>query len=210
MAKETPKTPREAIAASTAAFSPEQMDLVMQLIAANKESTTNERGQSAISRFTDVRNPKEIMTCPVYRFDGKFVLGFKDLNKDPYRKAPKYSEAKLDINRGLKDQPFVTLLLSNDGVDIEEKEVPLIDYVNNRMKVEIPKGDFEIKNDDVIKDYGVIGRGGGGAFAQDIGGNGQPISPVKIKAETKETQRTFIVKLPGFEKPVTFIEAFLA
>ena len=209
MSEKTTKSASEAVRTSTVAFSPEQMELVQQLISASKEPT-NERGQSAISRFTDVRDPKEIMTCPVYRFDGKFVIGFKDLNQDPYRKAPKYSEAKLDINRGLKDQPFVTLLLSNDGVNIQEKEVPLIDYVNNRMKVEIPKGDFEIKSRDVIRDYGIIGRGGGGAFAQDVAGSGQPITPMKVKAETKETERTFIVKLPGFEKPVTYIEAFLA
>lgn len=203
------KTALEAIKTSTATFTPEQMELVMNLIAASKEPK-NERGQSAISRFTDVRDPKEIMTCPVYRFDGKFVTGFKDLNKDPYRKVPKYSENKLDINRKLPNEPFVTLFLSENGTDIEEKEVSLIDYVNNRMKVEIPKKDFTIEDREVITDYGIIGRGGGGSFASDFNNSNQEVSPIHVKAETKRTERTFIVNLPGFEKPVTYVEAFLA
>lgn len=206
MASETPK--KEPIKA-TVGFTPEQMELVQQLIAASRNNG-EERDQEAVSRFTGMRNPKEIQTCPVYRFDGKFVIGFKDLNKDPYRKVPKYSENKLDINRKLPNEPFVTLLLSNDGVTVDEKEVPLIDYVNNRMKVEIEKGQFEVKERDVITDHGILGRPGGGSFAMDFNDKGVPSTPMRIKAETKSTERTFIVNLPGFENPVTFIEAFLA
>ena len=101
-------TPKKA---TNVTFSPEQMEVIQSLISAAK-SPTNERGQSAISRFTNVRDPKEIMTCPIYRFDGKFVIGFKDLNNDPYRKQAKYYENKIDLNRKLADQPFVTLLLT--------------------------------------------------------------------------------------------------
>lgn len=192
-----------------APFTPEQMELVQQLINSNK-SATNERGNQAISRFTDVRDPKELLSCPVYRFDEKFVLGFKDHNNDPYRKAPKYSVAKFDINRKLPDQPFVTLLLSSDGKEIIEREVPLIDYMNNRTKIMIDKPNFEVKMREVIQDHGIIGRAGGGTFADDIGSNGVPIATAHVKAETKTVERTFVVKLPGFDEPVTFIEAFLA
>lgn len=209
MAKEKNIDPTETLQAPSTPFTPDQMEYVLQMINNNRPSAESSRS-SAVSLFKDVRNPKEIMSCPVYRFDGKFVIGFKDLNKDPYRKAPKYSENKLDINRKLSDQPFVTLLLSLDGVDVEEKEVPLIDYMNNRMKVEIPKSDFTIEQRDVITDYGILGRGASNQFAQDFDASGRPAMLQNIKAETKTTERTFIVKLPGFEKPVTYIEAFLA
>lgn len=201
------KTPKKT--ASNVGFTPEQMELVQQLISQSKNNEQS-RTDEAVSRFTDMRDPKEIMTCPIYRFDGQFVIGFKDLNKDPYRKTPKYSENKLDIHRKLADQPFVTLLLSSDGETVTEKEVALIDYVNNRMKVEIPKGDFEIKSRDVIADHGVLGRAGGTSFAADFNDSGKIAAPMRLKAETKTTERTFIVNLPGFSKPVTLIEAFLA
>ena len=199
-------TPKKA---TNVTFSPEQMEVIQSLISAAK-SPTNERGQSAISRFTNVRDPKEIMTCPIYRFDGKFVIGFKDLNNDPYRKQAKYYENKIDLNRKLADQPFVTLLLSNDGVDIEEKSVPVIDYVNNRLKVEIPKTDFTISDKEDIKDHGIIGRGGGGQFAEDFTDSGRTVTPTHIKMETKGIIRKFIIKLPGFENPVEMPEEFLA
>lgn len=189
-------------------FSPEQMEVIQSLISASKEST-NERGQQAISMFSNVRDPKEIMAVPLYRIDNKFIIGFKNLNQDPYRKNAKYYELKFDVNRKMADQPYVTLLLSTDGKEIEEKSILVLDYVNNRVKVEIPKGEFKIISKEVIKDHGIIGRGGG-TFAEDYASVNSPAMPVKIKMETKEMQRTFIINVPGFEHPVEMIEEFLA
>lgn len=213
MAKEK-KTPSEGVAESanmnteiknsTVHFTPEQLDLVQQLIKASQSK--NERG--AISMLTGQRDPKKIETVNVSRFDGKFVLGFKDLNKDPYRKVPKYWENKLDINRKLADQPFVTLLLSTDGKDIEEKEVALVDYMNNRIKEPMKVVHIDMK--EIIDDHGILGRQGSGGFANAIDENGKLLTPVSIKAESKRVERKFYVELPGFETPVEFIDAFLA
>src|ERR1035437_3213747 len=88
-------------------FTPEQMELIEKLIMSKEPKVKD--GREAISRFSNTRDPKEIVTCPIYRFDGKFVIGFMDYNHDPYRKEPRYYDLKLDINRKLADQPFVTL-----------------------------------------------------------------------------------------------------
>ena len=135
MAKEKAQNAAEEIKASTVTFSQEQLEIVQKMIEASKGGAGNAR--TTISRYTDVRDPKKIQNVKVSRFDGKYVLGFKDLNKDPYRKEPKYSENKFDIHRKLDNQPFITLLLSEDGKEVEEKEVSLIDYMNNLTR---PRG----------------------------------------------------------------------
>jgi len=195
---------------SNVTFSPEQMDEIQKLILGSKNDKDVSNGREAISRFTNTRDPKEIVTCPIYRFDGKFVIGFEDYNKDPYRKQPKYYDLKLDIHRKLADQPFVTLLLSNDGKEIEKKEVPVIDYVTKRIKVIIEKPNFTIENRTRIEGNGIIAPGGGGTFAAEMASNGQFVQPALVKMETKHVDRTFIINLPGFDKPVEMIEAFLA
>lgn len=197
---------KESISASTVSFTPEQLDLVKKLIEASKGSSTGQRG--AISRYSDVRDPKSIETAKVSRFDGKFVIGFKDLNTDPYRKAPKYCENKLDIARKLPDQPFVTLLLSNDGKEISEKEVSLVDYMNNREQMQCKVTGVHKK--EIIEDKGLLGRQGSSGVAGAIDDSGRLLEPVAIKAEVKRVELTLDVEIPGFDKPVTFIEAFLA
>lgn len=200
MAKE--KTGEE-IKATTIGFSPEQMELVRSMIDAAKGS--GERG--SVSRYTDVRDPKKLETVKVSRFDNKFVLGFKDLNIDPYRKAPKYSENKLDLVRKLPDQPFVTLILS-DGGEQTEKEVSLIDYMNNREQVQCKVAG--VKEKEVIDDKGILGRQGGGGYASAVDGDGKLVHSVAVKAEVKRIERNILVEVPGFDEPVSFIEAFLA
>lgn len=207
MAKKDEKT-GEDIVASTVGFTPEQMDLVTKMIEASK-STRNERG--VVSRYSDVRDPKSITKVKVSRFDGKFVLGFKDLNTDPYRKAPKYCENKLDLLRKLPDQPFVTLLLSaGEDDEITEKEVSLITYMDNRSKEECDVD--HIEETTFIDDKGLLGRyaGGPGVSVGAIDDMGKFTTPVQVKAEVKRVERVYFVKVPGFEKPVSFIEAFLA
>ena len=191
-------------------FTPEQMEKIQELIMGSKNEKDVNSGRQAISRFSNTRDPKEIVTCPIYRFDGKFVIGFKDYNKDPYRKQPRFYDLKLDLNRKLADQPFVTLLLSNDGKEIEEKEVPVVDYTRQRMKVGIEKPNFKIVEKQRLEDHGIIAPGGGGTFAQEMTSTGQFVQPTLVKSESKHIDRTFIINLPGFDKPVEMIEEFLA
>lgn len=206
MAKEKAQNAAEEIKASTVTFSQEQLEIVQKMIEASKGGGGNAR--TTISRYTDVRDPKKIQNVKVSRFDGKYVLGFKDLNKDPYRKEPKYSENKFDIHRKLDNQPFITLLLSEDGKEVEEKEVSLIDYMNNRTQVECKVKEIESK--EIIEDKGVLGRQGSGGYATAIDANGNIEKPIAIKAEVKRVERVYHVEIPEFNKPVEFIEAFLA
>ena len=207
MAKtQTNKESGEEIKASTVTFSTEQLELVQKMIEASKGSSGNAR--TTISRYTDVRDPKKVEKVKVSRFDGKFVLGFKNLNTDPYRKDPKYSENKFDAHRKLDAQPFVTLLLSENGSDISEKEVSLIDYMNNRTQVECKVKNIETT--EIIDDKGILGRQGTGGYASAVDDLGNPEKPIAIKAEVKRVERVFHVEIPGFSKPVEFIEAFLA
>ena len=207
MAKtQTNKESGEEIKASTVTFSTEQLELVQKMIEASKGSSGNAR--TTISRYTDVRDPKKVEKVKVSRFDGKFVLGFKNLNTDPYRKDPKYSENKFDAHRKLDAQPFVTLLLSENGSDISEKEVSLIDYMNNRTQVECKVKNIETT--EIIDDKGILGRQGTGGYASAVDELGNPEKPIAIKAEVKRVERVFHVEIPGFSKPVEFIEAFLA
>ena len=207
MAKtQTNKESGEEIKASTVTFSTEQLELVQKMIEASKGSSGNAR--TTISRYTDIRDPKKVEKVKVSRFDGKFVLGFKNLNTDPYRKDPKYSENKFDAHRKLDAQPFVTLLLSENGSDISEKEVSLIDYMNNRTQVECKVKNIETT--EIIDDKGILGRQGTGGYASAVDELGNPEKPIAIKAEVKRVERVFHVEIPGFSKPVEFIEAFLA
>ena len=198
MAKE--KTGGEEIKASMETFTPAQMSAIQDML----KGLNNKSERSSISMYKDVRDPKKIETVKVSRFDGKFVFGFKDLNSDPYRTEPKYSESKMDIARKLPDQPFVTLIL-DDGT---EKEVSLIDYMNNRKQVECKVK--EVLSKEIIDDKGILGRQGTGGYAAAIEDNGTVSKPVTIRAEVKRVERTYLVEVPGFEKPVEFIEAFLA
>ena len=197
----------EGIKASTVSFTPEQLDLVQKMIEASK-SSDNTRG--VISRYTDVRDSKSVDNVNVSRFDGKFVIGFKDLNTDPYKKAARYSESKFDIKRKLNDQPFVTLLLSTgDDAKTEEKEVSLVEYMDNREKVECKVS--SIKESVIIDDKGLLGRqSAGGISAGSVDDDGNFLKPVSVRAEVKRIERVIMVEVPGFKKPVKFIEAFLA
>ena len=204
MAKETKMTNENDIKASTVAFTPERMDIVSKMIEASRGSST----QKAISRYTDFTDPKKIRKVKVSRFNNKYVLGFKDLNLDPYRKEPKYSQDKFDSYRNLNLQPHVTLLLSDDGKKVEETEVSLISYMDRRTQVECDV--VEIKSKEIIEDKGLLGKGGTGGYATAVSESGAPVAPTTVKAEVLRIERVYVVNVPGFEKPVEFIEAFLA
>lgn len=197
---------KKEIKASNITFSPEQLDLVQKMIEASKSTSNNDR--TSISRYTNIRDPKSIEQVNVSRFDGMFVVGFKDLNNDAYRKVPKYSENKLDISRKLPDQPFVTLLLSNDGEKIVEKEVSLINYMDFREK--IPCKVVKINKKEIIDDKGLLGQGGSGGFAGEVDKDNKIIQNVAVKAEVLREEITVLVEVPGFVEPYLFKEVFLA
>lgn len=183
-------------------FSPEQMEVINKLIASSKVTSSSPESISVYN----VRDKKKIETVNVSRFDGKFVIGFKDVNNDPYNPTPKYYTEKLDVVRKLPNQPFVTLILS-DGKETEEKEVSLVDYLNYRKKFKANL--VHIDSKEVINDHGLLGR-----INKDLGSmideKGNPIQSTAIRAESKQLVRKFYVELPGFDKPVEFIEDFLA
>lgn len=198
----TPVVTEPTIKQSVVPFNSEQMEIINQMIA-----QASQRGSSEPLSVYGKRDPRVIENVKVSQFDGKFVIGFKNLQNNPYKTTPKYSITKPGYDGKAAKEPYVTLLLSNDGVDIEEKEVALVDFMNFRDRIELPILKMEKK--EVINDHGVLGRQGGD-FAVEIGDNGQPVTPTAVKAESKQLIMKFYVQLPGFEKPVEFIEDFLA
>jgi hypothetical protein len=186
------------------AFSPEQMEIIQKMLNEAKEGNKNS-SPSSLSMY-NVRDIKAIETVNVKRYDGKFVIGLKDYNTDSFKKKPRYWVLKEDKSRGLVKEPFVTLILSNEEGTQEEKEIPLVDYTNDRdfFKAKVVKIDVK----EIIDDNGVLGAQGD--FAVSINEKGIPESRPTIRAEVKREERVFYVELPGFSKPVAFIPDFLA
>jgi len=178
-------------------FNADQMEIIQQMIKQGQQRGVNE----PLSVYGQ-RDPRQISTVKVSNFNGKFVVGFKDLNTNPFKKEPKYSIEKADPSRNLKKEPHVVLILSSNGTDMEELEVPLVDFMDQRMRIEVPV--VHMEKVEVIKDHGVLGRiGNDVAFAVDD--NGKPLQRVALKAESKEVIMKFYVQLPGFAHPVEFI-----
>jgi len=189
---------------SAVTFTPEQMEIIQQIV---KQSSARGSGQP-ISVYGQ-RDPRKIQTVKVSNFDGKFVVGFKDLNTNPYKKEPKYSVMKQDLIRGFtKPEPFVTLLLSSNGTDIEELTLPLVDFMDQRMKIEVPVIHMEEK--EVIEDHGLLGQRND-EMAIGLDDSGKPLQRIAIKQESKKVIQKFYVQIPGFAHPVEFIGSdFLA
>lgn len=185
-------------------FTPEQMEVIQQIV---KQSQGRGIGQP-ISVYGQ-RDPRKIQTVKVSNFDGKFVVGFKDLNTNPYKKEPKYSVMKQDAVRGFtKPEPFVTLMLSSNGTEIEELTLPLVDFMDQRMKIEVPV--IHMEEQEVIEDHGLLGQRND-EMAIGIDDSGKPLQRVAIKQESKKVIQKFYVQIPGFAHPVEFIGSdFLA
>jgi len=185
-------------------FTPDQLSAINDMIASAVRSSA-QTGNGTVSVYGQ-RDPKTIERVNVKRIFGKFVIGFKNVQNDPMRKDPKYLSYEFDPIRKLDQQPYITLLLSNDGEEIEEKKILLTDYYRDRDKFEAKVVDMKIKK--TIKDNGVLGSRG--SFASEVDDKGNPIARTKVKAEYVEEKRTFFAELPGFSEPVEFIEDFLA
>jgi len=186
---------------SNVTFTPEQMEVINKLINAQAN-----RGSSEAVSVYNKRDIKKIETVNVSRFDNKFVIGFKNLNNDAYDTTPRYYEEKLDVVRKLPNQPFVTLILS-DGKETQEKDVALVDYVNYRKKMQCNV--VKIEDKEIIEDHGLLGRTGSD-IAGMVDDSGRPVTPIAVRAESKRVIRTYYIEVPGFDKPVEFIEDFLA
>lgn len=190
-------------ASQDVSFTPEQLAIVQQLIA---ESKATSKKDNRISVY-GARDPREITHVKVSMFDGKFVIGFKDFQTNPYAKEKKLYQEKPLAERGLPKQPFVTLILSDQEGEVSEQEVALIDYMNYRSQIEFPIEKMEKR--EIIKDHGILGKVGANVAA-GIDAEGKALSKLSLKAESKQLEMVFYVKLPGFDKPVQLTEDTLA
>lgn len=188
-------------------FSPEQLAAINEMISSAVRSSAQTGNSNSPLSVYGQRDPKSIERVNVKRMFGKFVLGFKDVQNDLMKShIPKYLTYEFDPIRKLDQQPYITLLLSNDGVDVEEKKILLTDYYRDREKFEAKVVDIKVKK--TIKDDGILGSRG--SFAVEVDDKNNPITRSKIKAESIVETRTFMVELPGFKEPVEFIQDFLA
>lgn len=177
-------------------FTPEQMGFINEMIARNSKQ---QRSPNEAYSVYGQRDPQSIDTVNVKRFDGKFVIGFKNLQNDIYKKhIPKYVENDFDPISQLRSQPFITLILS-DGVEEVEKKVRLLDYYDNRDRFDAKV--LKIERKTVIEDHGTLGSS---SLAVEIGADGKPVTRPSLKQETKHEVMVFHVELPGFDEPVLF------
>lgn len=191
-------------------FSKEQIELIGTMM---KDLENNIRSSMDGSRspnqpisMYNMRDPKEIKSVKVSRFDAKWVTAFKNLQNDPYKKnIPKYLRYGPDPIRKLNNEPFVTLVLSSDGKEFEEKEIMLIDYMENRDQVDVPVKHVEIK--EIINDHGVLSSTGN--YAIEVDDKGNPTHRPTILAQSKSVEREFTVHLEGFEDDTVFKTDFL-
>lgn len=196
-------TEKEKIVKSDVAFTSEQMSIIQKML--DEVKSNSRSGAESISVY-NARDPKSIETVNVRRIDGKFVVGLKNHNKDPFKKKPQYCIYKGIPERGLLNEPFVTLILSDDGKTFEEKEMSLIDYVSQRDKIKCDVVKIEVK--EIIVDHGILGSTGEYAIAVDS--KGLPEARPTILAQVKHEERVFHVTVPGFEQPYQFITDFLS
>lgn len=198
---ETP-TPKKGAKKETT-FTAEQLAVVNEMIAKSvRSSAINE--SSGVSVYGQ-RDPKSIESVNVKRMFGKFVIGFKDVQDDPLKKTPKYIKYQFDPIRKIHNQPYIVLLLSNNGKDIEEKEVIISDYYDLRENYQAKI--IDIKVEKTIEDHGYLGNSN---MAREIDGKGNVVSNNKVKAESIKETRKFYVELPGFAEPVEFLQDFFA
>lgn len=200
MAKEETKE----IKKSEVPFNAEQMSIIQQMLAEARDSNRSSN-ISAISMYNQ-RDPKSIESVNVKRIDGKFVVGFKNWQKDSFKKKPQYLVYKAMPERGLYKEPYITLLLSEDGVTFDEKEMSLVDYHDEREYYKAKCLNVEVKK--VIEDNGYLGSSG--EYATAVDDRGMPMARPTILAQVEREERVFTVELPGFEKPQEFIGDYLA
>ena len=184
-------------------FTPEQMEIIQGML--SEARSNNTKDTSSISVYNS-RDPKSIESVNVKRIEGKFVVGFKDLQNDSFKKIPKYLSYEAMPSRGLVKEPFITLILSDDGKEFEEKKMALVDYTDEREYYQAKCIEVKIKK--IIEDHGILGSSG--EYAGEVDAKGVPVTRQTVLAQTEREERVFVVELPSFAKPVEMISAFLA
>jgi len=190
-------------------FDADQMAVIQSMIEQARAGNDSRR-PDAISMY-NLRDPKKIETVNVKRIDGKFVMGFVNHQKDAFKKKPKWLEYELDNSRGgpASREPFITLLLQEDeNSQVEKRKMLLVDYVTEGKRDQYQAKVVHIDLKEVIEDHGYLGARG--EYAGEVDDKGVPVTSTKILAQTKHEERVFLVELPGFSKPVSFISDFLA
>ncbi len=165
---------------------------------------TDVQRPDAISMY-NLRDPKKIESVNIKRIDGKFVMGFKNFQKDAFKKTPQWLQYELDASRGGAPtrEPFVTLFLQeNEADEVTERKMMLVDYITEGKRDQYQAKVLDVKVEEIIESHGFLG--GRGEYAGAIDEKGAPSVVPKILAETKREKRTFFVELPGFSKPVEF------
>lgn len=188
-------------------FTPAQMEAINKMFAQHTASTLSSTSPNAPISMYNLRDPKKIETVNVKRMLGKFVMGFKNLQIDPFKKEPRYYRIGVDPIRKLANEPYVTLILSDDGKTFEEKEVLLVDYMNERENFVAKVLDVKLK--ETIHDHGILGRVSGD-MGLAVDSKGQPEARPTIAQQSKTVERSFVVQLPGFDTQSEFISDFLA
>ena len=193
---------------SEVVFTPEQMSAIQQMLEETRKSSASQK-PDAISMY-NMRDPKKIETVNIKRINGKFVMGFKNFQKDAFKTKPMWLQYKIDSSRGTPSrEPFVTLILQeNENDKKEEVEMLLVDYVTTGKRDQYQAKVVKIDVKEVIEDHGILGAHGDYAGAVDS--SGIPEVTPKILAQTKHEERVFYVELPGFSEPVEFLPDFLA
>lgn len=182
-------------------ITPELMSVIDGIVESRLKSAKSSDSSNDPVSVYGFRDPKSIETVNVKRIFGKFVIGFKNIQNDPLKShIPKYISYQLDPIRKLANQPYLTLILSSGDGDIEEKDILLSDYYNEResFKANI----VETKENTKIVSTGLLGRGG--EFAREVDDKGAPVQRSAIKAEVELKSKVFLVELPGFAEPVEF------
>ncbi len=192
------------IKSSSVPFNSEQLEIVQRMIQEAKED--NRQSVNSVSMYNQ-RDPKSIESVNVKRIDGKFVVGWVNQQKDSFKKKPQYLIYKNYQYRDipLLREPFITLILSSDGIKFEEKEMALVDYMTERDSLKCKVLDVQVK--EIVEDFGVLGSNG--EYAGAVDERGMPEARPTVLAQVKREERVFTVEVPGFEKPYEFIAEFL-
>lgn len=123
----------------------------------------------------------------VWRFDGKWVVDFKDRNQDPYVKEKIHAFQKFNEQKREFEAWIEIVMMDEITEELSYKELPLNRYVERRVLVYCPiterkKADrsYSIGEVEKKKDVGGILKGTG----------------VMVDQEVEMYQETFVVKTP--------------
>lgn len=119
-----------------------------QMIPHSKVQEMIDKAMASFKEEEKPIKPKRVTehTAHVWRFDGKWVVDFKDRNTDPYIKEKVFSFQKYNEQR----REFETWieLVFNDG---STKEIPHTTYMKNRTPIYCPI----LKRDKIDKTYSI-------------------------------------------------------